>query len=89
MEIQCQIIQIMKPSTTNSINLLFTRDRLHENCPNTELFLVRISCIRTEYRKYGPEITPYLDNFHTVIDTYDRRTNAEFYPQRGALEYCF
>ena len=39
--------------------------------------------------KYGPEITPYLDNFHTVIDTYDRRTNAEFYPQRGALEYCF
>ena len=24
------------------------------------------SCIRTKYRKYGPEITPYLDIFHAV-----------------------
>ena len=30
---------------------------LREMCPNTELFLVR---------KYGPEITPYLDTFHEV-----------------------
>ena len=36
---------------------------LREKCPNTELFLVRISCIRTEY---GPEITPYFDTFHAA-----------------------
>ena len=54
---------------------------LCEKCPNTELFLVRIfphlDWIRrdTEYlfvfspnaRKYGPEITPYLDIFHAVV----------------------
>ena len=52
---------------------------LRKKCPNTGLFLVRISCIRIEYEdlrdkspysidpntgKYGPEITPYLDTFH-------------------------
>ena len=26
-----------------------TNNSLREKCPNTELFLVRISCIRTEY----------------------------------------
>ena len=25
------------------------------------------SCIRTEYKKYGPEKTLYLDTFHTVM----------------------
>ena len=50
---------------------------LREKCPNTEPFLVRISCIRTEYgdllckcpysEKYGPEKTPYLDTFHAVF----------------------
>ena len=52
-------------------------------CPNTELILVRIflysDWIRrdTEYlsefspntEKYGPEITPYLDTFHVVLET--------------------
>ena len=56
-------------------------DALREKCPNTELILVRIvthsGWIRrdTEYLsvfspntgKYGPEITPYLDTFHTVM----------------------
>ena len=34
---------------------------LREMCPNTELFLVK------NIGKYGPEITPYLDTFHTVL----------------------
>ena len=52
-------------------------DSLCEKCPNTKFFLVRIflhSCI-TSYLsvfspnagKYGPEKTPYLDTFPTVI----------------------
>ena len=40
---------------------------MHEKCPNTELFRVRIF---TEFSpdtgKCGPERTPYLDNFHAV-----------------------
>ena len=54
---------------------------LHEKCPNTELFLVRIfphsDRIRTEtpylsvlnpnVGKYGPEKAPYLDTFHAVF----------------------
>ena len=53
---------------------------LREKCPNTELFLVRIfsrldwirrdtpylSVFSPNAGKYGPEITPYLDTFHTV-----------------------
>ena len=45
-------------------------------CPNTELFLVRISLYLDWIRrftplnlystKYGPEINPYLDSFHAV-----------------------
>ena len=60
-----------------------TKNNLHwVKCPNTEFFLVRISCIRTEYgdllanlriqseyRKYGAEKTPYLDTFHAVLMT--------------------
>ena len=51
---------------------------LREKRPNTELFLVRIFCIRIEYGdllhkfnpnagKYGPEIIPYLSAFHAVF----------------------
>ena len=54
---------------------------LREKCPNTELFLVRIflhsdqirkdmehiSATSPNVRKYGPEITPYLDTFHAVL----------------------
>ena len=49
---------------------------LHENCPNTEFFLLRVFlCSGTEYGdllfspnngKYGPEKNPYLDTFHAV-----------------------
>ena len=53
---------------------------LREKCPNTELFLVRIlphsewiwrdisylSVFTPSVGKNGPEITPYLDTFHTV-----------------------
>ena len=46
---------------------------LHEKCPNTEFFLVRIFP-HSEYLyvfspnagKYGPEKTVYLDAFHVV-----------------------
>ena len=49
---------------------LFTTPR--EKCPNTELFLVRIFLysdwmFSPNTKKYGPEITPYLDTFHAVI----------------------
>ena len=39
---------------------------LHEKCPNTELFLVRISCIQSEYWNIRTRKTPYLDTFHAV-----------------------
>ena len=45
---------------------------LREKCPNTEFFLVRIfphfshSVFSPNVGKYGPEKTPYLDNFHAV-----------------------
>ena len=53
---------------------------LREKCPNTEFFLVRIfphsdwirrdtsylSVFSPNTGKYGPEKTPYLDNFHAV-----------------------
>ena len=32
---------------------------------NTEIYGVNLR-IQFEYRKYGPETTPYLDTFHTV-----------------------
>ena len=61
----------------------YTQVSLHENCPNKELFVVRISlysdCIwtfteqisvfSTNTGKYGPEITLYLDTFEAVITT--------------------
>ena len=58
---------------------IFLKHTLREKCPNTELFLVSIflrsEWIRREHLsvftpnmgKYGPEKTPYLDTFHTVI----------------------
>ena len=33
--------------------------------------------IQSEYGKYGPEITPYLDTFHAVLDT----TDVSHFPQ--------
>ena len=48
-------------------------EAMHEKCPNTELFLVRIFLYSDWIRrfspnrgKYGPEITPYLNTFHEV-----------------------
>ena len=32
---------------------------------NTEIYGMNLR-IQSEYRKYGPEITPYLDTFHAV-----------------------
>ena len=42
--------------------------QLRKKCPNTEISnnysnSSSYSCIRTEYGKYGPEKTPYLDAF--------------------------
>ena len=45
------------------------RETLHENYPNTELFLVRTVFSPNE-GKYGREITPYLDIFHAVRVTH-------------------
>ena len=47
---------------------------LRKNCPDTELFLVRIFPHSDWIRKdneygYGPEITPYSDTFHAVCRT--------------------
>ena len=43
---------------------------LREKWPNTEFFLVHIfSVFSPNTGKYGPEKTPYLDTFHTMIDT--------------------
>ena len=43
---------------------------LHEKCPNTDFFLVRIF-LHSDWimnaGKYGPEKTPYLDTFHAVL----------------------
>ena len=36
---------------------------LREKCPNTELISGPYFPI------FGPEITPYLDNFHAVVET--------------------
>ena len=57
------------------------KDVLREKCPNTEYFLVCIflhsdwirrdtkylSVFSPNARKYGPENTPYLNTFHTVL----------------------
>ena len=49
-----------------------------KKCPNKELFLVRISCIWTEYgEKYGQKITPHLDTFHAV--TFLKSQRAVFF----------
>ena len=65
---------------------------LRENCPNTELFLVRIflysdwirrftpwiSVFSPNTGKYGPEITPYLDFFvQCWVTTKTSEQNAE------------
>ena len=47
----------------------YGRLSLREKCPNTELFLVRMFLYldwRLNTGKYRPEITLYLDTFHTV-----------------------
>ena len=53
-----------------SVINVFTQS-LHEKCPNTELFLVRIfphsDVFSPNAGKYRPEKTPYLDTFHAVI----------------------
>ena len=41
---------------------------------NTE-WVIRIEA---KYRKYGPEITPYLNTFHTVIFTLENNLNKLF-----------
>ena len=42
----------------------FLKKSLREKCPNAELFFIRISLrIQSKCRKYGQEITPYLDTF--------------------------
>ena len=68
---------------------------LHEKCPNTELFLVRIfphlDWIRRAYLsvfspnagKYGPEITPYLDTFHAVL-----KRRLETWQSHWGFAYC-
>ena len=62
-------------------NRILIKYALREKCPNTEFFLVRIfphsdwirrdtSCFAVfspNAKKYGPEKTPYLDTFHTVM----------------------
>ena len=49
--------------TPFSLKFEIHRNSTREKYPNTELFLV---CIQSEYRKYGPGITLYLDFFHAV-----------------------
>ena len=68
----------LNADTFHAVSILL-KHTLREECPNTELFLVRIflrsEWIRREYLsvftpnmgKYRPEKTPYLDTFHTVI----------------------
>ena len=47
---------------------------LREKCPNTELFfgpyfpVFGLFVFSPNKGKYGPEITPYLDTFHAVIN---------------------
>ena len=43
---------------------------LRENYQVRSFFWFVFSRIRTEYGKYGPEKTPYLDTFHTVDMSY-------------------
>ena len=74
------------------IDSFFVRLPLREKCPNMELFLVRIflyldwiriftpliSVFSPNTLKYGPEITPYLGTFHTVIR---QSRHSEAYPE--------
>ena len=56
--------------TTNILtNNYSVKSSLCEKCPNTELFLVRISLYSCAV-KYRPEITLYLDTFHAMIPAY-------------------
>ena len=69
---------------------------LRENCPNMELFLVRIfrhsdwirrntwylSVFSPNAGKYGPEITPYLDTFHAVLN------NIFIFKEQSSHIYC-
>ena len=59
---------IFLQSCVTSISLLLYT--LCEKCPMTEFFLVRAFaslCFSPNAGKYGPEKTPYLDKFCTVI----------------------
>ena len=61
----------------------FVESSLREKCPNTKFFLVRIlphpdwirrdtkylSVLSPNAGKYGPEKTPYLNTFHTVVNS--------------------
>ena len=62
-----------------SVINVFTQS-LHEKCPNTELFLVRIfpnsDVFSPNARKYRPEKTPYLDTFHEVLSNFDLYTTV-------------
>ena len=75
--------------------LVFTivnKGSLRENCPNTELLLIRIflysdwirrfTVLRLNTEKRGPEITPYLDTFHAVVTMWTlslfRRNNQKY-----------
>ena len=42
------------------------RDRQREN--SSQNVLVKLNTLCPNTGKYGPEITPYLDNFHAMID---------------------
>ena len=39
-----------------------------------------LSCIQTKYRKYGPEITPYLDTFYAVVVHRTRSISSAKFP---------
>ena len=59
---------------SNKLLIQFLLVSLHENCPNTELFLVQYhSVFSPNTGKYGPEITPYLDNFNAVYVSHGKK----------------
>ena len=45
----------------------------------------------SEYRKYGPEITPYLDTFHAVINSWTeyKKYFMEIAKQMASVERLF
>ena len=42
---------------------------------NTEIYSVNVR-IQSEYREYGPEKTPYLDTFHSVMQFIEVKENV-------------